>query len=128
MTLKSLSMSTIKFTAPIEPVPFPRPSSNGKRRYNPPRYTDFKEALGFYAKITMDAEGRAPLQGAIKITLHVYKKIVPTALTFGDWDNHGKAISDALQGICFIDDKQIVEGHIYLHKGTPHIDIELEEL
>lgn len=119
-------MPTIKFTAPLEPVPFPRPASNGRRRFNPPYYTEFKEALGFYAKIAMD--GRVPLQGAIKITVHVYKKIIPTALKFGDWDNHGKAISDALNGICYIDDKQITEGHIFLHKGTPRIEIELEEL
>ena len=118
-------MLTVKFTAPLEPVPFPRPASNGKRRFNPPRYTEFKDALGLYAITAM--QGRAPLQGAIKITAHVYKKIIPTALNFGDWDNHGKAISDALNGICYVDDKQIVEAHIYLHKGTPHIDIELEE-
>lgn len=119
-------MLTVSIIAPIEPVPFKRANTHGKRRFNDPRYTDFKTQLGYFAKAAM--QGRAPLQGAIKITVHVYKKIVPTALTYGDWDNHGKAISDALQGICFIDDKQIVEGHIYLHKGTPHIEIELEDL
>lgn len=116
----------IKITAPLEPVPFPRPASNGKRRYNPKRYTDFKDTLGLIARQAM--HGRAPFVGAIKITAHVYKKIIPTALNFGDWDNHAKAISDALQGICFLDDRQIVEGHIYLHKGTPsRIEIELGE-
>lgn len=45
----------------------------------------------------------------------------------GDWDNHAKAVSDALQGICYVDDKRIVEGHIKLCKGTPHISIEIEE-
>ncbi|MBO4779471.1 MAG: RusA family crossover junction endodeoxyribonuclease [Selenomonadaceae bacterium] len=119
-------MTKIKFTAPLEPVPFPRPASNGKRRFNPRYYTDFKDALGLFAKIAMD--GRAPFTSAIKITVHVYKKIIPTALTFGDWDNHGKAISDALNGICYVDDKQIVEAHIYLHKGTPRIEIELEAI
>lgn len=116
----------IKFTAPLEPVPFKRVNSNGKRRFNHPRYTSFKIQLGYFAKAAM--QGRAPLQGAIKITFHVYKKIVPTALNFGDWDNHAKAVSDALQGICFADDKQITEGHIYLHKGTPRIEIEVEPL
>ena len=119
-------MPTIKFTAPLEPVPFPRPASNGRRRFNPPYYTEFKEALGFYAKIAMD--GRAPLQGAIKITVHVYKKIIPTALKFGDWDNHGKAISDALSKIVYCDDRQIIDGHIRLFKGEPRIEIEVETL
>ena len=121
-------MTAIKFTAPIEPVPFPRPASNGKRRFNPQRYTDFKEALGFYAKIAMDAEGRAPFTGAIKLYVEVFKKIIPTALKFGDWDNHGKAISDALQGICYTDDKQIVHGEVHLFKGEPHINVTLEEV
>lgn len=118
---------TIKITAPLEPVPFPRPATNGKRRYNPKRYTAFKEQLGFYARAAM--RGQAPFIGEIKISAHIYKKIIPTALKFGDWDNHGKAISDALNGICYVDDRQITEGHIYLHKGTPsRIEIELEEI
>lgn len=116
----------INFTANLEPVPFKRVQSNGKRRFNDRRYSEFKDALGFFAKCAMG--GRAPLQGAIKITIHIYGKIIPTALKFGDWDNHGKAISDALNGICYVDDKQIVEGHIYLHKGAPRIEIEVETL
>lgn len=119
-------MTTIKITAPIEAVAFPRPSSNGKRRFNPPRYTEFKAALGLYARRAMN--GLPPLTGAVKITVDVYKKIIPTALKFGDWDNHGKAVSDALNGICYIDDKQILDGHVRLHKGDPLIIIELEEL
>ena len=117
--------STIKITAPIEPVPFPRPSSNGKRRFNPKRYTEFKNQLGTFARAAM--KGQAPFSGAIKINIEVYKKIIPTALKYGDWDNHAKAISDALNGICYLDDKQIVEGHIKLCKGEPLIKIELEE-
>lgn len=117
---------TIKITAPIDAVPFPRPSSNGKRRFNPQRYTDFKQALGLFARRAMG--GQSPLTGAVKLTADIYKKIIPTALKFGDWDNHGKAVSDALNGICYIDDKQILDGHVRLHKGDPLIIIELEEL
>ena len=117
---------TIKFSAPLESVPFKRTLSNGKHRYNPPRYTEFKDALGLYARRAMG--GQSPLTGAVKITVDVYKKIIPTALKFGDWDNHGKAVSDALNGICYIDDKQILDGHVRLHKGDPLIIIELEEL
>ena len=116
----------IKFSAPLESVPFPRPAQNGKRRFNPTRYSNFKAALGLFARQAMN--GRAPLSGAIRISVDVFKKIIPTALKFGDWDNHGKSISDALNGICYIDDKQIIDGHIRLHKGDPLIIIELEAL
>ena len=118
--------SSIKISAPIEPVPFKRTDSNIRRRFNPKRYSEFKETLGFYAKQAM--KGQAPFGGAIKINIEVSKKIIPTALKYGDWDNHAKAISDALNGICYQDDKQIVEGHIKLCKGEPLIEIELEEI
>lgn len=116
----------IKFTAEITPVTFKRPSSNKTRRYNPAEYAQFKDALGFIAKAHM--KGRTPLKGAIKLYAEVFKKIIPTSRTFGDWDNHGKAISDALQGICYKDDCIIVDGHVRLFKGEPHINIELEEM
>ena len=124
MTAKSPSL--IKIHAPIEAVPFPRPNSNGKRRFNPKRYTEFKLELGTYARLAM--EGQSPFPGAIKITINIHKKIIPTGRNFGDWDNHAKAISDALQGICYVDDKQIVEGHVYLSKGEPEINIEVEAI
>ena len=119
-------MKSVKFSAPIEPVPFKRVNFNGKFRFNDVRYTNFKTLLAYFAKAAM--RGQAPFTGAIKLTATVYRKFIPTALKFGDWDNHGKAISDALNEICYLDDKQIVEGHIFLRKGTPRIDIELEEL
>lgn len=117
---------TIKFSAPLEAVAFPRPSSNGKRRFNPPRYTEFKAALGLYARRAMN--GLPPFTGAVKITVDIYQKIITTALKFGDDDNHLKAVQDALNGICYVDDRLIVDGHIRLHKGNPLIIIELEEL
>ena len=119
-------MSAIKITAPLEPVPFKRTLTNGKRRFNDKRYSEFKDALAVYARQAM--KGQAPFSGAVKININVRKKIIPTALKFGDWDNHAKAISDALNGICYQDDKQIVEGHIKLSKGDPLIEIELEEI
>ena len=54
-------MLKIKITAEIESVPFPRPFTNDKRRYNPKRYTDFKNALGL-------------IKGAFKINADFYKK------------------------------------------------------
>ena len=119
-------MSAIKFSVQTEPVPFKRALSNGKRRFNDPRYSDFKYFVGLHARVAM--QGRAPFTEPIKITVNVFTKYQPESLKSGDWDNHGKAVSDALNGICFVDDRQIVEGHVYLHKGTPHIEIELEEI
>lgn len=119
-------MWTIKFTVTTEPVPFKRALSNSKRRFNDPRYSDFKNYVGLHARVAMG--GRAPFDGAIKISVVVSTKYKPTSLKAGDIDNHLKAVLDALNGICFTDDRQIVEGHVYLFKGDPQIEIQLEEL
>ena len=120
-----MTTAIIKFNAPIVPVPFKRAAGFG-RRFNPPDYSNFKLQLGLFAKQAM--QGRAPLTGAIKLYAEIYRNIKPESLNFGDWDNHAKSISDALNGICYLDDRQIVDGHIKLFKGEPHIFIELEEL
>lgn len=116
----------IEFVAPIVPVTFKRPDSNDKRRFNPSDYSNFKDALGYYALAAM--RGLKPFERATKLTAKIYTRYKPDSLNAGDWDNHAKAICDALNSICYIDDRQIVEGHIYLFKGTPRIEIGLEEL
>lgn len=110
----------------MELVPFKRTLGSGKRRYNDPRYTTSKDCLAYLAKVAM--QGRQPLTGAIKLTADVYVKREPTSLNAGDWDNHGKAISDALSKIVYCDDRQIIDGHVRLIKGKPHVIIEVEEL
>ena len=119
-------MSTIKFSVPTVPVPFKRAMTNGKRRYNDPRYSDFKNVIGLHAKLAM--QGQAPLTAPIRITVKVFTKYEPDSLRSGDWDNHGKAVSDALNGICFVDDRQIIDGHVLLFKGEPQLEITLEEI
>lgn len=46
-----------------------------------------------------------------------------------DWDNIGKLPSDALNGIAYIDDGQIVDGRVRkYYSARPRIEIEIEEL
>ena len=117
-------MQTIKICAELEPVPFKRVITSGKRRFNDSRYSGFKNQLGYIAAGVMG--GQAPLAGAIKIQVDVYRKYKPESLKFGDADNHLKATMDALNGIAFEDDRQVVDATVRLHKGEPHIEIELE--
>lgn len=111
----------LNISAPLDSVPFKRPASNGKRRFNDSRYSQFKDDLGYIAIDTMG--DTPPLKGAIKISINVYRNLNPISLKFGDADNHLKAICDALNGIAFEDDRQIVDASISLHKGSPHISI-----
>lgn len=119
-------MSTIKFGVPTEPVPFKRILSNGKRRFNDPCYSEFKLYVGLHAKVAM--AGRAPLDGAIRLHVDTFTKYEPTSLKAGDIDNHIKAAMDALNGICYRDDRQVISVTADLHKGEPHVSIELEEI
>lgn len=119
-------MSTIKFTVATEPVPFKRTLVSGKRHFNDPRYSDFKNVVGLHAKAAM--RGQAPLTDAVKISVVISTKYKPTSLRAGDIDNHLKAAMDALNEIGYTDDRQVVEAHIYLFKGEPQLEITLEEL
>lgn len=121
----------IKIVAPLEPLPFPRPASNGKRRFNPPRYTQFKNALGLIARQAM--HGQAPFSGEVKLTAEFYRpkpkprKGTPPQVSFiGDIDNYLKAVMDALIGICYVDDRQVTALSGRKIFGDPLIKIELE--
>ena len=116
----------ISFTANVVPVTFKRTFSHGTRRFNDARYTKFKADVGYFARRAMD--GRPPPFGPVKISVDVFQNLDPTALKFGDADNHLKAVCDALNGICFCDDRQVVVATVRLHRGEPRIEIELEEI
>ena len=124
MNSKSLM---IKINAPIKPVPFKRVMTQGKRRYNCARYSEFKDALGYYAAAAM--HGQEPLKGRIRLHADFYKKRKGLLKAqWGDVDNFLKAVMDALNGICYIDDAQVTHISGTKNYGEPHILIELEEL
>ncbi|MDI1263911.1 MAG: RusA family crossover junction endodeoxyribonuclease [bacterium] len=92
--------------------------------YTPERTVSFEGRLAYAAQIAMD--GRPPLDGPLALEVDMFmavpaskpKKwreqalrgaIRPTAKP--DWDNGGK-LTDALNLIVWIDDKQIVDGHV----------------
>ena len=46
-----------------------------------------------------------------------------------DFDNLAKGITDALNGLAFKDDNQIVEAHIYKRYGDPQkVEVEIKEV
>ena len=116
----------IKFTAPLSPVTFKRPMQHQRTRYNDPTYTEFKAAFGLFARRAMN--GRPPLIGYVTLTANFYRRKPKSfsARNWGDLDNLLKAILDAMNGICFIDDSQIVELHARKCFGDPRIEVEME--
>lgn len=125
----------IRIIAPIMPVAWTRPQfdSRTKKVYNTKRYRDFKDELGLYASLAM--KGREPFAGEIKLHADFYKpkpkprKGKPEQVSFiGDVDRYLNAVLDSLIGICYLDDRQVVQISGAKIFGKPHIYIELEDL
>ncbi|MBD3878689.1 MAG: RusA family crossover junction endodeoxyribonuclease [Quinella sp. 1Q5] len=114
----------IKINAEISPLPFKRVLTCGDQRFNPTQYRKFKEELGWLARRQI----RKPTIKPVSIELRVYRELPPESLRFGDIDNHLKAVLDSLNGIAYLDDRQVVAAQIELHRGRPHLEIVLEEM
>lgn len=123
----------IDFTVYIEPVPCLRPRLSGKRTFNPPKYTRFKQALAALARPHRPA---APLTGPLTVDLEFglvppksakpHKRPVPDVRP--DLDNYVKAVNDSLEGF-FVDDGQIVKisaRKVYAWDRKPYIRVVLE--
>lgn len=128
-------MTTIKFTAPIKPVAWTRPrfDSISKRVFNTKELTDYENQIALFAKAAM--RGRPPFTGEVKLTAEFYrpkpktrKGQKPQVSFIGDADRYLNAVMDALIGICYVDDRQVVLAITQKMFGEPHIVIELEEL
>ena len=119
----------IKFSAPIVPRPAPRVDSHGKQRYSSAWYRKWKDDFALFARLAM--HGRPPLVGSLLLSAEFFKLNPknPQSRNFGDLDNLLKAVKDAMNGICYKDDSQIIRyGHVGKNHGEPHIDIELEPI
>ena len=78
----------------------------------------YKTAVGWIARTTIDE----PLQGDVSVTLRWHRPAKR-----GDLDNTAKVTLDALNGIAYSDDSQIVELHAYRFddKDNPRMEVEI---
>lgn len=138
-------MVEIKFTVPGKPKPKGRPrfrvvQPKGKKgfvqTYTPKDTENEEGAIRHIAALAMRDAGFAPLCGPLIIQMCAYvpiptswsqKKqmeaemgtIYPTSKP--DWDNYAK-MQDALNTICWGDDAQIVDAHVYKrYSRTPRL-------
>lgn len=109
--------------------------------YTPEKTRNYEAALKFAAQEAM--AGRKPLEGPLKIAIEVAlpisqswpKKRQAAALSGAerptkkpDWDNFAK-VCDALNLVVWIDDGQVVEGHVRkVYSERPGMFIRVEPL
>lgn len=109
----------IHFTIPGEPKAWRRSRHNGKRHYTDPVMAGYQNTVKWLAK----AAGAKLVEGPIAMEVTAYFKIPESATKArraamlagdeyptkrSDADNLGKAIMDALNGLAFNDDAQVV--------------------
>lgn len=89
---------------------------------------DFFLGAGVPVRMRIDAyystpksESKKRLRGMLMGLLFPTKK--------PDWDNIGKIVSDALNGVAYKDDAQVVDGRVVKHySDVPHTDVLIEEV
>jgi crossover junction endodeoxyribonuclease RusA len=113
---------TIKITLPFPPsLNMMFPTNRQGRRFLSDRGKKFKEDAQTTCRIS-----RVPLlTGELIVNLKLFRP-----KRSGDIDNYAKGIFDAIKGICFIDDRQIVELHIlrFDDRENPRVEMEINEI
>ena len=131
------------FTVEIEPVPTPRLRfrriGKGVSTYYPGSYTKYLEAVAdAYAGPDF---GEVPLYVEIKVSLprpkshygtgknqHKVKDSAPEKpTTRADVDNYAKGVLDALTGVAYADDKQVVQLSTEKRWGAPFVQVFIQE-
>ncbi len=127
----------LAFEIDTRPIPQARPrffvrrfgNKNFVGAYDTDRCKTFKEVVAWHAKAAVLRQGlRKPVEGPISINLIFRmgkngKERYHTKRP--DIDNLAKAVKDALKGVVYADDCQIVEAHLYKQFGGPQIRIEV---
>jgi crossover junction endodeoxyribonuclease RusA len=124
----------LRFTVPGPPVPKARArvvttKSGRARSYTPGPTVAYQQVVGRKALTARQNVSGWPWgmagKHAPRFGLDV---IVYRSAKRGDWDNFGKAISDACNGILWADDRQIVDGRVRIEecaKGKERVEVEV---
>lgn len=99
-------MTSIHFIIPGTPRPKQSFRYSSRGHHQPQHVTDWQNTVAWHARLAM--QGRDPMTGPVSMRC-VF--VLPTNRRC-DLDNLNKAVSDAMQGIVFKDDTQVVNLHL----------------
>jgi Holliday junction resolvase RusA-like endonuclease len=110
--------------------------------YVPAETRAYQRALALTAKVAM--RSKPPLTGALCLLVTAFMRVPPSwsrkkrdmalAGTLRptvkyDWDNYGKNASDAIKGIVWVDDTQVVDGRVIkVYDERPRLRVEVTPL
>ena len=133
----------LKFTIPGEPYGKARPRFNRNTRvtYTPDNTTEYENLIVLMYKQKCE-NFKFPDNTAIDLRVRAYfaipdsdsKKKQKQKLENEirpqkpDWDNDGKIVSDALNGVAYHDDSQVVDAQVRkFYSHTPRVEVTIEE-
>lgn len=104
-----------RFTIPGRPVPGVRMTRRGAfTKRDAKRYLIYKGNVGWSAK----AAGVRMTDKKLVVVIDVFL----CGGTIGDWDNYAKSICDGLNGVAWIDDKQVIDGRCRVNECSSKKD------
>ncbi len=114
-------MNEIKLTLPYPPSVNNLYATFRGRRITSAAGRRFKADIAVLAR----RQGAKLLDGDLIITFRVFRPI-----RRGGLDNRLKITQDSLKGVCYADDRQIIEIHAFRFddKANPRIEIDIKEL
>ncbi|MBC8522204.1 MAG: RusA family crossover junction endodeoxyribonuclease [Methanomicrobia archaeon] len=129
--------SVIEFVIEGNPVPKGRPKAArvGKRAilYTPKKTREYEAHVASVAKDYAPDGGL--LTGPLRVFLSFYlkkskglSKRIVHHVKRGDIDNYVKSILDALEGVIYKNDSQVVELHATKSYGEPRVEVKVVEL
>lgn len=106
----------------VQPLPKQRPRLSSGHAYTPRKTVHYERLIAWHATFAVSE----PLTGDLYLSMQFYRKGKKRA----DVDNLSKAIMDALNGIAWIDDRQIVGLHALVEYGAkrPGVTIEVKRV
>jgi Holliday junction resolvase RusA-like endonuclease len=136
----------LTFEVPGDPHGKGRPKfarrGNFVQTYTDKKTASYEDLVKFHANIAMvDLD---PLKGAVAVYIYIklavpksYSKKRTEACLSGlerptkkpDWDNVAKSICDAMNGIVYMDDTQIVDAHVTkVYAANAGVDVGVKEI
>jgi len=121
-------------TIPIRPVPAPRPRVTKFGAYNDPKYTKYKKTIQFYLKMLGYTENPVAVVLMFKYKIPKSwtkkKKLSPPQHTAKpDIDNLVKSVMDAMNGIAYKDDGQVVSVYgVKMYSDKDEVVIKITEI